>query len=97
MAKISVERTLLSKLILRALNCNQIMVLLGIYEYEYSSISSILRALEIEKGIPLSTLKLNARILKELELVDFSDSGGLRGARLTEAGNAILDIVSEGV
>lgn len=68
-------------------------MLLYIYEYEYASISSILRTIEIEKGIPLSTIKLNARILKVLDLVDFSDSRGLRGAKLTEAGNVVVEMV----
>ncbi|MCW6160388.1 MAG: hypothetical protein LVQ95_04865 [Candidatus Micrarchaeales archaeon] len=53
--------------------------------------------MEAERGIPLSTLKLNAKILKELELVDFSDGSRLRDARLTDAGSQILGIIGGGV
>lgn len=70
------------------------MVLLSIYEYEYASISSILRTIEMESNIPLSTLKLNAKILKNLDLVDFSDGLGQRGARLTESGNLVVSLIN---
>jgi hypothetical protein len=45
-----------------------------------------------EFKVPLSTLKLNARILKKLGLIDF---GGGSVARLTKAGKLVLSLLFE--
>lgn len=47
-----------------------------------------------ERGIPVSTLKLNAKILKRLGLIDFSDGKEFRGARLTETGAIVAELAN---
>lgn len=58
-----------------------------------ATISSCLRRLSRENRIPLSTLKLNAKILRELDLICF---GSNSSAELTEFGHLVLGIISEG-
>jgi len=78
----------ISKLLLRALNKNQILIL----KYAgngFKTITSLLRFLSKEFGIPLSTLKLNAKILKDLKLIDYS----LGRLSLTKAGITVLKLI----
>lgn len=55
-----------------------------------SSITSLLNSISRERKIPLSTLKLNAKILRSLGLVEFSNGSN---ARLTDAGLLVLHIM----
>ncbi len=50
-------------MILRTLNDNQILILTSVARQE-RTMTSLLHSLSEEYGIPLSTLKLNARILR---------------------------------
>lgn len=60
-----------------------------------TSITSILKAVSEKYDIPLSTLKLNAKILKDLNLITYGSAKRFRGAELTGLGRVILSLVSE--
>lgn len=81
------REVLLRPLLLRALNKNQILIL---SEVGSASITCLLKGLSKENRIPLSTLKLNAKILKGLGLVEY---GQFRDAKLTDAGYLILNLI----
>ncbi len=79
-------------LFLRALNENQIFLLKNI-EGEYRSLNSFLRELTDGSDRPLSTLKLNARILKDLELITYGSKRNPQPVELTEPGEVVLEIL----
>ena len=81
-------------LFLKALNNNQLLILENI-EGEDGSLNSFLRELSDSSDTPLSTLKLNARILKDLELIDYGTKDEPEPVVLTEHGEMILDILEE--
>ena len=85
----------LRPVLLRALNRNQRLILENISRNKNENITQILH--EINKGhkIPLSTLKLNAKILKDLKLIDFGTNSHFQKAELTELGHDILSIISQ--
>jgi len=58
--------------------------------------TSLLRELSEEWGIPLSTLKLNARILRELNLVSYGSINDKRDARVEKLGSFVLGLLQEG-
>jgi hypothetical protein len=74
--------------VLRALNKNQILILSSINGYNIG-ITALLQALSDRYNIPVSTLKLNARILERLDLVSFNGSPG----RLTKLGILVLKLI----
>jgi hypothetical protein len=78
----------LKPLLLRALNRNQILIL---SEAGGACITPLLKELSASNSIPLSTLKLNARILKEMGLLDYK---GFRQAEPTEYGDLVLSILA---
>lgn len=79
-------------LFLKALNNNQLLIMENI-EGEDDSLNSFLRELSDRSDTPLSTLKLNARILKDLELIDYGTRKEPEPVILTEHGETILDIL----
>jgi hypothetical protein len=79
----------LKKLLARALNNNQILILSEV-ENNSRTITSILIDLSRTTKIPLSTLKFNAKILKQLDLITLSDFSNVE---LTNFGKFILTIV----
>ena len=81
-------------LFLRALNDNQIFLLKHI-DGESRSLNSFLREITDTSERSLSTLKLNARILKDLELIDYGSKTDPEPVRLTEAGEEVLWILEE--
>ncbi len=58
------------------------------------SLTSLLKQLSEEYGIPLSTLKLNARILRELKLISYGSIHNKRSARLENLGNFVVGLVN---
>lgn len=84
------QREDLKRILLRALNKNQILILKEVSKNSKLTISSLLLRMEKEFKVPLSTLKLNARILKKLNLINFGNSSP---ARLTELGEFIMQII----
>ena len=79
----------LRKLILRTLNDNQLLVLNSVSERE-QSLTSLLKQLSEDYGIPLSTLKLNARILRELNLISYGSIQDRKTAQLEPLGNFVM-------
>lgn len=79
-------------LFLKALNNNQLLIMENI-EGEDDSLNSFLRELSDRSDTPLSTLKLNARILKDLELIDYGTRKEPEPVILTVHGETILDIL----
>ncbi len=75
--------------ILRALNRNQMLILSNLNGFE--RITPLLSGLSERCSVPLSTLKLNAGILRELKLIEFGDSG----ARLTDFGEVVVSILKD--
>lgn len=56
--------------------------------------TSLLRSLSEEFGIPLSTLKLNARILRKLNLISYGSMGKVKEAELRALGVFVLRLLS---
>ena len=83
----------LRNLILRTLNDNQLLVLNAISERD-QSLTSLLKQLSEEYGVPLSTLKLNARILRELKLISYGSIHNKKSARLEDLGNFVINLVT---
>lgn len=77
---------------LRALNKNQILILNEIANNEINTITSILTRISKTQKIPLSTLKLNASILKNLNLITFGNSSP---AIVTSTGKFVVRILGE--
>ena len=83
----------LKKVILKALTKNQILLLNEIEKNSTKTVTTLVNRLSRSNKIPLSTLKLNARILKELELVKYYIS---EPVKLTDSGEFVLKIIGDG-
>ncbi len=70
----------LRRLLLRTLNNNQLLILNRIASNS-QPLTGLLNKLSQETGIPLSMLKLNARILRKFNLISY---GSVRERRLAE-------------
>ena len=79
----------LKNLLFRALNENQRLILRNI-NGNYRSLNVFLEDLSRRTSKPISTLKLNARILKELGLIDYVTRDRPKPVKLTEEGKVIL-------
>lgn len=55
--------------------------------------TSLLHKLSEEHGIPLSTLKLNARILRELNLISYGSTRKKRPAEVEGLGSFVLKLL----
>jgi DNA-binding MarR family transcriptional regulator len=82
------QRESLKKLLAKALNKNQILILSEIEISDFKTITSTLTKLSKKSGIPLSTLKMNAKILKQMGLIEFDSS-----VCLTDFGELIIQII----
>lgn len=82
----------MKKLIARALNKNQILLLEKISENKEKTITSLTESVFRETKIPISTLKLNSAILKEIGLVDFFNGGPVK---LTGFGEFVFSLVAQ--
>jgi len=60
-------------------------------------ITRILAELSEMHRVPYSTLKFNAKVLKELELLDYGTAVDPVDVRLTDSGRLVLAILREGV
>jgi len=82
----------LRRLVLRTLNEKQILILTNVAR-QRRTMTSLLRSLSTEFDIPLSTLKLNARILRELNLISYGWAEGVKEAELRDLGAFILSLL----
>ena len=55
--------------------------------------TSLLHSLSEECGVPLSTLKLNARILRKLKLISYGSVTEKRPARVEALGSFVLRLL----
>ncbi|MGC8911991.1 MAG: 1-deoxy-D-xylulose-5-phosphate synthase N-terminal domain-containing protein [Nitrososphaeria archaeon] len=77
----------------KALNCNQKLILSSVSRNLNCTASAFLRKLSKDSGVPLSTLKLNLKILKEEGLVEYGRVGEPRPIKLTEVGKIVLELL----
>lgn len=84
----------LRKLILRTLNDNQLLILTSIAS-QRRSLTSLLKDLSETREIPLSTLKLNARILRELNLISYGSTQEKRLAEVEKLGSFVLRLLGD--
>jgi hypothetical protein len=84
----------LKRILLRAINGNQRLILSHIGE-STGRITPTLQELSRRYGIPLSTLKLNAKILKELDLIRYSTISTQGEVELSDLGRFVLNIIEE--
>jgi len=84
----------LKRLLLRALNLNQVLILSNIGGSR-ERVSRILQRISEIRGVPLSTLKLNAKILRELRLIHYGTLSEPDEAELTPLGRNVLDLVDD--
>lgn len=81
---------------MRALNDNQIFLLKNI-DGENRSLNSFLREITRDSDRSLSTLKLNARILKDLRLITYGSRKDPQSVELTEHGEVVLEFLQKRV
>jgi hypothetical protein len=84
----------LRRLLLRALNENQVLILSNIGG-RCERVSRILQRISDTRGVPLSTLKLNAKILRELRLIRYGTLSEPDEAELTPLGRDVLSVVDD--
>ena len=84
----------LRRLLLRALNENQVLILSNIGG-RGERVSRILQRISDSRGVPLSTLKLNAKILRELRLIRYGTLSEPDEAELTPLGRSVLRVVED--
>ncbi len=86
------ELAVFKKLFLRALNENQMLILRNI-NGKHRSLNALLEEISRDTKKPISTLKLNAKILKELGLIDYGEKHNPKPVELTKHGQLILKIL----
>ncbi len=74
----------------RALNKNQTLILNEMENNIDKTITGTLNGISRTRGVSLSTLKLNAKILKELGLISYSE---FHIAELTDFGKSIMEML----
>ncbi len=80
---------------LRTINKNQVLILTHIPRIP-ASVTSVLREISRKYQIPLSTLKRNAQILRDLNLIRYGEPPNFFGVEFTELGRFISSLtVSE--
>ena len=84
----------LRRLILRTLNGNQLLILTSIAS-QRRSLTSLLKDLSEAREIPLSTLKLNARILRELNLISYGSTREKKTAEVEKLGSFVLRLLGD--
>ncbi len=85
-------RASLRQVLTRAINQNQLLILSEMSR-NCGSISSVLSSASERHRVPLSTLKLNARVLRDLGLILCGSASDPQPARLTEAGRTVLSMI----
>jgi transketolase len=82
----------LRRIVLRTINKNQILILTHIPRIP-TSITSVLRELSKRYHIPLSTLKRNSQILRDLNLISYGEAPNFSGVEVTELGRFISGLM----
>ena len=84
----------LKRILLRAINRNQHLILSNV-DRSVGRITPTLQELSGIYGIPLSTLKFNARILRDLGLISYTSVSSKTDAELSDLGRFVLSIIEE--
>jgi len=74
--------------VLRTINKNQVLILNHIPKVP-ASVTSVLRGISRKYHVPLSTLKRNSQILRDLNLISYGEAPNFLGVELTELGRFI--------
>jgi hypothetical protein len=74
----------------RAINKNQLRVLSALENNSIHTITSLLNKLSRKENTPISTLKLNAKILRDFGMIDFGNGSA---AEITDFGSFVLEIL----
>ena len=82
----------LRRLLLRTLNDNQLLILNRVASNS-QPLTGLLNKLSQEMGIPLSTLKLNARVLRKFNLISYGSVRERRLAEVEPVGTLILRLM----
>jgi len=90
---LGVEAHKLKPLLLRSLNKNQLLILRELALNFNRSLTSFLMEISEKRNIPLSTLKLNAKVLRNLGLICVGELNGKRFAGLSNLGRLVLNIL----
>ena len=80
----------LKKILIKALTKKQVLLLKEVENNSTKTITSLINKLSRTSKIPLSTLKLNARMLKHLGLIEYTNSNPVV---ISEAGRIVLKLV----
>ena len=84
----------LRRLLLRSINDNQRLILTHVAQ-STGRITPFLQELSSIYGIPLSTLKFNAKILKDLNLITYPTASMQKEVELSKLGQLVLSIIEE--
>jgi len=84
----------LKNLLAKGLTKNQILILLKLEENGSNTITSVIHNIYKKHHIPISTLKFNAKLLKDFNLISYGSTKKPKIAELTEAGKMVLKIIS---
>ena len=77
----------------RAFTKKQLIILESSGECKAKSITSLARVISEDKKIPLSTVKLDLKILEQLDLLKTIETHGLKKPRITKFGQAVIRIL----
>ncbi len=88
------ELEVVREIVKRGFNNNQLILLRELKQTSYKSLSSALRSLSRKYGIPISTLRVNAKVLKELNLLRTGDGNGSREVTLTQLGHFVTELMN---
>jgi transketolase len=75
----------------RGFNENQLIILRELSSYDYRSLTHALRSISRKYGIPLSTLKTNTKILKELGIIEINKG---KTPKITQIGKVIAELLN---
>lgn len=84
----------LKRVLLRAINRNQRLILSHLWESN-GRITPILQEISGKHGIPLSTLKLNAKILRDLGLIRYGTVSTRSNVEFTDLGLFVLGVIED--
>lgn len=84
----------LGKLLVRGFTKKQMMVLESVARDKSRSITEASRRISVEKKIPLSTVKLDLKVLKQLELVRVMEKDGFKKVSITKLGKIVIGLLS---
>ena len=84
----------LGRLLVRGFTKKQLTILDSVSRDKSQSITSASKKISEEREIPLSTVKLDLKILEQLGLVRIIQSKGFKRTRMTKFGKTVLRILS---